>query len=517
MAMHWFSGVAASAVLTLMAPTVMSSAPVAKPTAEQLQWQDYEIGLMVHWNLQTICAPKSAGKVSEQRCQADSKTEGPLYVPSLDAVAQWNPSKLDTDQWARAAVAIGAKYVVMVVDHMTGFTWFNTKFHNFSVAHTQYKGGGADLLREYIDSCRKYGLKVGFFYSVHYNWFLGVDDFKLGHPPLGGRNYTTEEYLAVVAGQLEEIVTAFGKDGPMEVWFDGGLGPHAGFISELLMGIAPRAICHSCSAYSNKAGAVRWMGNEAGVMPLPSWAAASNTSHYNGDPRAAFFVPPSCDIVLREHYWFHQNDTEQYMKSPVQLLYNYLTSVGRASNLIVNLSPDGSGAIPDLDMQRYEQLGQAIKCLFSEPLASSKDALDALPMDVNGFIEWSFPVVTSKNVSIVLREDQHDGQLIGDYLLECRNASSQAFEICRMGAIEHVIPSEPYAGIGHKRILMLAPEVPFDALRLVVWSHYAVGMQVPTLRDIELFDWTRVEHCLSCLEQAQQLREHGRPVQDLIA
>ena len=48
-------------------------------------------------------------------------------------------------------------------------------------------------MREMIASCQKFGLKLGFFYSVHFNWYLGVDGFKVGHPPLGPRSYTQAE------------------------------------------------------------------------------------------------------------------------------------------------------------------------------------------------------------------------------------------------------------------------------------------------------------------------------------
>ena len=43
------------------------------------------------------------------------------------------------------------------------------------------------------------------------------------------------------------------------------------------------------------------------------------------------FQPPSCDAVLREHYWFWEPNTEAAIKSTKVLVQNYLTSVGRAS------------------------------------------------------------------------------------------------------------------------------------------------------------------------------------------
>ena len=172
---------------------------------------------MLGWNLQTICLPCTDATATAQRCQASSRTEGALCVPSLEYVRAWNPAALDTDEWVKVAVSFGAKYVVAVADHMTGFTYWDTQYHNYSMAHTAYKGGGVDLMKELLASCDKYGVRLGFFYSVHFNWFLGVDNFKVGHPPLGPKQYTQEAYLEVVKGQLEEVIGLFGTGGPLEV------------------------------------------------------------------------------------------------------------------------------------------------------------------------------------------------------------------------------------------------------------------------------------------------------------
>ena len=39
-----------------------------------------------------------------------------------------------------------------------------------------------------------------------------------GHPPLGPKKYTQEEYLAIAKGQLREIIAMFGDEGPVEIW-----------------------------------------------------------------------------------------------------------------------------------------------------------------------------------------------------------------------------------------------------------------------------------------------------------
>ena len=439
---------------------------------------------MLGWNLQTICAGPSASP-SKQHCQADG------FVPTVAQVAAWNPMNIDTDAWARVSASFGAKYMVIVADHMTGFTWWDTKFHNYSIAHTQYKGGGADLVVEMIASCKKYGLKLGFFYSVHFNWFLGVDGFKVGHPPLGPRSYTQAEYSAIAQGQLREIITLFGDEGPLEVWFDGGTGLSAGAIGPTIMDAAPNAVCHSCYSNFTKAGSVRWMGNENGVMPLPSWGPSTSDGSQGarGQPVGGSFMPPSSDTVLREHYWFWKNNTAQRTKSTLQLVHAYLTSVGRAANLILNVAPDATGAVPAADVARYTEMGEAIKCLFSSRVASG-GAQNASAAD--GTIVWSFgeaAAIASRNLSVVLLEDQTDGQLIGKWSLDCQERGSGDWSVCHAHD----------EGIGHKRIVnMLRDQGSSDitAMRLNVLQHYALPGQTPRMRALEVYDWESKAGCV---------------------
>eukprot|EP00041_Stephanoeca_diplocostata_P031425 m.978381 g.978381 ORF g.978381 m.978381 type:complete len:539 (+) comp23956_c1_seq20:62-1678(+) len=502
-------------------PVALAAQPVAKPTQQQLQWQDLEVSSMLGWNLQTICRPQGQGGITSQRCQASSKTEGALFVPDQETIANWNPYAVDTDEWARVSASFGAKYIVLVADHMTGFTLWDTKYHNYSIAHTKYKGGGGDIVKELIESCKKYNIKLGFFYSVHFNWYLGVSGYKVGHPPLGPRTYTQEEYLAIAMAQLREVSRLFGDDGPVEIWFDGGTGPSASVVGPVVHEVVPNAVCHSCDPNFTAAGAVRWMGNEEGRMPLPSWGSGATAN--GGDPLGTSFEPPSSDTVLREHYWFHQNGTENSTRSTLQLVHTYLATVGRASNLILNVAPDGTGAIPSSDVTRYAEMGAAVKCLFSQPLGDSSAVNATLPMDVHGGMTFALPApAVSSNISIVLRELQTEGQLIGNYSLMCAYASTApttkqlvgqeaavtdpAWEPCVMGGLSGVMPTKYFPGIGHKRILVLtAPQSNSDTgsqrslthVRVQVYSHFATGTQVPTLRDISLYDWMgKVESCV---------------------
>lgn len=248
------------------------------------------------------------------------------------------------------------------------------------------------------------------------------------------------------------------------------------------------------------------MGNEEGLMPLPSWGSAESNAlgggaTGGGDPHGEHFMPPSTDTVLREHYWFWQNNTERHIKPTKLLVENYLTSVGRASNLILNIAPGPDGSIPAQDVAAYARMGEAVNCLFSRPIGSTAPS-DSLHAEA-GAITWVLPAPatakTSANMSVVIREDQRDGQLINEFHLQCKNASATSeFSACSMGGLAAVIPSAmPATGIGHKRILMLADHVGLAALRVVVGSSFAQRGQRPRLRDIALYDWSGVvEECV---------------------
>ena len=70
-----------------------------------------------------------------------------------------------------------------------------------------------------------------------------------------------------------------------------------------------------------------------------------------------------------------------------------------------------------------------------------------------------------------------------------------------MGTLANVITADAKSmiGIGHKRILLLnvKDSKQLAAIRMTVVSHYAHGPQLPTLRDVALYDWGgSVEDCV---------------------
>jgi alpha-L-fucosidase len=165
-------------------PKVSQDQPEAEPTPVQKRWMDMKFGMFIHFGINTYY---------------DKEWSDGTLDPS-----RYNPTQLDTDQWCRVAKNAGMKYIVFVTKHHDGFCNWKTELTDYSVKSTPYKG---DVVEELVKSAQKYGLKVGFYYSL---WDR--------HEKL----YETDEYryvLEFMKPQLKELLTRYGE--VCELWFDG--------------------------------------------------------------------------------------------------------------------------------------------------------------------------------------------------------------------------------------------------------------------------------------------------------
>ena len=405
---------------------------IAKPTKEQLAWQDMELGVIIHYCLE-IYRPDLRGDWY--------KTDA---VRTAIAPETIQPAKLDPEQWVRSAAEMGAKYAVLVTNHCTGFSLWNTKVNDFSIASTKWRGGGGDICREFIDACKRYGLRPGFYYSTGCNGYYNINDnWKW--------DYTSDvyqEYVKNVEAQVTELWTEYGE--LFEIWFDGGIippekgGPD---LTPLLRKYQPQAICFQGPRdYSHN---IRWVGNEDGLAPENCWATTNaGEKRYDGtvpdekagvgDPDGIYYWPAETDMPNRTHAafgggWAWKAGEEHLLYTPEQLLDCYIRSVGRNSNLLLGMSISVDGDFQD--EEQFKAFGQLLRETFSHPLA-----LIDKPELLNGCCTITLPE-KQKIRYVVIRENINEGQLI------------RGFRILADG-----IPVYESECIGHKRI------VPFEHL-----------------------------------------------------
>ena len=339
------------------------------PSKAQLKWADAEIGAMFHFDLQVF--------EPAYKWRSDWN-----YHPDLSI---FNPKELDTDQWLKAVKAAGATYAVLVAKHCSGFSLWPTNAHPYSVKNTPWRNGKGDIVKDFIASCKKYGIKPGIYASASANGYFKVDNpglVKSGNPK------EQEKYKEVVRTQLTELWSQYGK--LFEVWFDGGvLPPEKGGVDIpfLFKRYQPEAIAFQGPLGYNSN--IRFVGNEGGVCPYPCWARADSTTSatgviqikgLNGNPEGKFWCPGESDFALRKWTkekpafqggWFWHKDEEDRIRTLDDMMDRYITTVGRNTNMLVGIVVDPRGLVPDADMNRLKEFGQAVKKRFSLRLAAT--------------------------------------------------------------------------------------------------------------------------------------------------
>ena len=106
----------------------MTSSELARPTASQIAWKDLEYGMFLHLE------------------HAKESKPGEKVPPAVE----FNPEKLDTDQWMEAAKAFGARIAVFTAKHAGGVCMWPM---DYGVKQSSFRGGKGDIVGEFVNSC----------------------------------------------------------------------------------------------------------------------------------------------------------------------------------------------------------------------------------------------------------------------------------------------------------------------------------------------------------------------------
>ncbi|SMF87752.1 alpha-L-fucosidase [Paenibacillus uliginis N3/975] len=375
----------------------METEILAKPTKQQLQWQDMEMGMFCHFGMNTFCDQE--------------------WGEGNDSPDLFNPSRLDVRQWVRTAKEAGFKYFILTTKHHDGFCLWPTRTTDYSVKSSLWRQGQGDVVRECADACMEEGIGFGIYLSP---WDR--------HEPC----YENKEaYDDFYAEQLTELLTQYGP--LVEIWFDGAGSEGREYDWPRIMGLIeqyqPDALIFNMGAPT-----IRWVGNEDGVAPYPCWntAESARVSMFTEEsltwlPETPRWVPAECDVPIRKEHWFWHPDDEHSLHTLDHLLDVYYRSVGHGCNLLLNLAPDHTGLLPKTDVERVLEFGNELRKRFSAPLAETSSA--------GSIVELLMETEESIN-HIVLMEEISQGERIRAYVLEAWQQDTWT-ELVRGSAIGH--------------------------------------------------------------------------------
>ena len=416
-----------------------------KPSPQQVEWQDLEIGAIIHFGTNTFL----------DREWGDGTADPKVF----------NPTEFDPEQWMQALQAAGVRYVVFVAKHHDGFCLWPTAQTDYSVKSSPWENGHGDVVRRVEEAARKYGLRFGVYLSP---WDR--------HEP---RYKNSAEYDNYYSAELQELAQGYGE--LEEFWLDGaGSEGHVynfPLVIEELRMFQPNTLVFADMALFEY-GDIRWAGNEEGIIPYENW----NVIDRHGYLR---WRPVEADTPLHKDHWFWHPDDEVTLKSVAELVSTYERTVGRGGQLMLGIAPDRRGLLPDADVRRLKEFGAAVRQRYANNLAlrhaatnpEQELALDGIPDTF-----WSAPA-GSHSASIEVSFAQpitFDHALTMEWLNDGQHIEQYAIEVYRDGKWISVAGGR---AIGHKRIDVFAP-VTVSRVRL----HILAASGPAHVREFQLFD-----------------------------
>ena len=283
---------------------------------ERLEWlKDAGFGMFIHFSFDS-----QLGVVISHSMAGASQDYLDRFINELPKT--FNPNKFSGEDIALLAKLAGMKYIVLTTKHHSGYALWDTKTTDFNIMNTPY---GKDLVKEYVEGCRKYDLAVGFYFSPEDFHFLHQNGQTVRRRfPEPIPDDVMVKYLDYTEKQLTELMTNYGK---IDVFFfDGGEGPLQEKSKEVVWRLQPDVLV-TRGAISTPEQYVPALASDE------SWEAC----------------------VTMGTQWQYKPTNENY-KSGGRLIEILIESRAKGGTLLLNVGPKPNGELPIEQDERLREI-----------------------------------------------------------------------------------------------------------------------------------------------------------------
>ncbi|WP_315814676.1 alpha-L-fucosidase [Paraflavitalea speifideaquila] len=326
-------------------------------------WREARFGMFIHWGVYAVPAGTYKGQ-KINRIGEWIMNRGKIPVAEYQKFAQdFNPIKYDADAWVRLAKEAGMKYIVITAKHHDGFALFDSKASKWDIADASPYG--KDLLKPLAEACRKYGVKLGFYYSHAQDWnnpggaaarkvtsegWANPDSARIdaytaansGHWDPAQTTKTMAQYIDDVAvPQVKELLSNYGDVAVL--WWDTPTGMTDEFAEKLKdqLKLQPQIITNDRLKRPNFPGDFTTPEQripKVGEMDGKDWETCMTM---NGS-------------------WGYKSYDNNW-KPAATLIQNLIDIVSKGGNYLLNIGPKADGTIPAESIERLQQVGAWMK------------------------------------------------------------------------------------------------------------------------------------------------------------
>ncbi|MCL2707774.1 MAG: alpha-L-fucosidase [Defluviitaleaceae bacterium] len=282
-------------------------------------WREARFGMFVHFGIYTALGRHEWAMALENWSAAE-------YEKFAD---RFNPAPGAPREWAKLALSAGMKYMVMTSRHHEGFSLWDSKANPYNSVNL---GPKRDIVREYVEACREFGLKIGFYTSL-IDWH---------NPDCGAAAYdgaARKRFTDYIYALNEELLTQYGKIDIL--WFDvaSPMAHAEGWNSvemiQRLRAMQPHIIV-----------------NDRARLPEDFGTPEEHITASSGDWEAC--------MTFNGLSWGYidSNQAGPYSYNACRILRMLNTCASGGGNLLLNIGPRPDGSVPPETIEPLEQVGR---------------------------------------------------------------------------------------------------------------------------------------------------------------
>lgn len=300
-----------------------SNKPVKTLAQLQQEFVDLRFGMFIHFNIPTYMNQDWAD---------------PEASPAI-----FNPTKLNCDQWAKAAKSAHMSYGCITTKHHSGFCIWDTKTTDYNVMNSPLK---RDVVKEYADAFRANGLKVFLYYSI-------LDTHHRLRP-----NGITPKHIDMIKAQITELLTKYGDIGALII--DGWDAPWSRIsyddvpfeeIYRLVKSLQPNCLVMDLNGAKYPAEGMFYTD-----IKTYEQGAGQHISKENNNMPALSCYP------LQKHWFWNLSDPTDVVKDPAKLVNDNIIPFNNVDcNFILNVAPNRDGLIDDNALAALKKIGELWK------------------------------------------------------------------------------------------------------------------------------------------------------------
>jgi alpha-L-fucosidase len=318
-------------------PNPYANETPAQRDARMAWWREARFGMFIHWGVYSV----PAGTYNGRQIPGIGEwimNKGKIPMAEYQQFAkEFDPTNFNADDWVKTAKNAGMKYIVITAKHHDGFAMFDTKASPWNIM--QATPFGRDPLKELAVACKKYGIKLGFYYSQAQDWNNGGSASGGKWDPAQQRDM--DDYIDKIAvPQMKELLTHYGEF-PAVIWWDTPIDMNSNRAAKLeaLLKLKPGIISN------NRLGGGFTGDTETPEQKIPA------TGYSGRDWETCMTMNDTWGYKSYDNNW----------KSTETLIRNLVDIASKGGNYLLNVGPTSEGLIPEPSIERLKAIGGWMK------------------------------------------------------------------------------------------------------------------------------------------------------------